>query len=79
MYHRRRCSTSLYRSDQQLMSDMLRVACNLLLLQGCFGPFRGAVAKQLRKANISHVVVFVQPFDRPSVKVRRDFRWTDFS
>ena len=34
--------------------------------------------KQLRKANISHVVVFVHPFDRPPVKERRDFHWTDF-
>jgi len=45
--------------------------------QGCFGPFRGAMAKYLREANISHVLS-VHPFDRPPVKERRNFHWTDF-
>ena len=45
MYHRRHCSTSLYRSDQQLMSDMLRIACNLdcYLLVLCH--FKGTLAR----------------------------------
>jgi hypothetical protein len=36
------------------------------------------VAKHVRKANISHVVVFVHPFDSPPVKERRDYHLTDF-
>jgi hypothetical protein len=46
--------------------------------QGCFGPFGGAVAKHVRKANISLVVVFVNSFDSTPVKERRDFHLTDF-
>jgi len=35
------------------------------------------MAKYLREANISHVLS-VHPFDRPPVKERRNFHWTDF-
>jgi hypothetical protein len=50
----------------------------LLSLQSFFGPFVGALAKQLHKANVNHAVTFVHPSVLPPAHMeRREFHWMD--